>query len=263
MSKKLMVLLALIFAVTSCTRVPQRPETTFPTKLIEQTVSLVSYDEMHSVWGTYCTGVWVDSRHIVTAYHCAVAAKVMSLPEDQQEDADNEGQKLDAIGAPIFYSTKDSFNNVIHNGPMNYLSAKVVGGDGPHDLALIEVNGSPLAHRSATFAEFEPAVGDDIEVMGHPGGVEYTYARGYVSAYRSDIDQDAIDIHGPFMQINAGISGGNSGGGVFNSRGQLVGIISFVNSRIAVQGFAVPMGSIKRFLEEYNKKKKAASTDTK
>lgn len=250
-----MVLLTLIIATASCMQPLQRPETPLPTKLIEQTVSLVSYSDLRSTWSTYCTGVWVDSRHILTAYHCAAAAKVMSLPEDQQEDADEKGQKLDAIGAPIYYSTKDDFNNVLSASPMKYLTGKVVFGDGSHDLALIEVNGSPLAHRSAKLADFEPTVGSDIEVMGHPAGIEYTLAKGYVSAYRSDIDQDILEIHGPFMQINAGISGGNSGGGVYNSVGQLVGIISFVTPRAHVQGFAIPMGSIKRFLEEYKKKR--------
>jgi hypothetical protein len=255
MLKKIIVLLMLIAGPISCMKPPARPEASLPTRLIEQTVSLVGYNS-NKGWGTYCTGVWVDSRHILTAYHCAAAAKVMSLPEDDQESAEDKGQKLDAIGAPVYYSTKDSFNNVVHHGPMNYLSAKVVAGDGAHDIALIEVNGSPLVHRHAVLADFEPAVGDDIVVMGHPAKIEYTFTRGYVSAYRSDIDQDAIDIHGPFMQINAGISGGNSGGGVFDMGGHLVGIISFCNSRMAVQAFTVPMGSIKRFLEEYNKNKK-------
>jgi len=257
MFKTTMVLLALIIATASCTAPPQRPETPLPTKLIEQTVSLIGYNELHSAWGTYCTGVWVDSKHILTAYHCAAHAKVMSLPEEEREAAEEKNQKLDAVDAAVFYSTKDDFNNILNTPPMSYLTAKVVFGDGAHDLALIEVSGSPLAHRSAQLADFEPSVGDEIEVMGHPAGIEYTLAKGYVSAYRSDIDQDVLDIHGPFMQINAGISGGNSGGGVYNTSGKLVGIVSFVSPRALVQGFTVPVGTIKQFLEGYKKKRDA------
>ncbi len=257
MSKRLMVLLVLILTTTSCLMAPKRPETSLPNRLIEQTVSLVGYSELSGGWRTYCTGVWVDSKTILTAYHCAAAAKVMSLPEDEQEDADALGQKLEAVGAPIQYATKDSFTNVLHKAATSHFQAQVVAGDGDLDLALIEVSGSPSEHRSATLADFEPKVGEEIVIMGHPAGIEFTYAHGYVSAYRSDIDPDILDIRGPFMQVNAGISGGNSGGGIYNSAGQLVGIVSFVSPRAHVQGFAIPMGSIRRFLEEYKKNKKA------
>lgn len=257
MYKKLMVLLMLMLTTTSCLMAPKKPETSLPDRLIDQTVSLVGYNADNG-WRTYCTGVWVDSKTILTAYHCAAAAKVMSLPEDEQSDADELGQKLEAVGTPIQYATKDSFTNVLHKGPLTHFQAQVVAGDGDLDLALIEVSGSPSEHRSATLADFEPKVGEEIVVMGHPAGIEFTYAHGYVSAYRSDIDQELLDIRGPFMQVNAGISGGNSGGGIYNSSGKLVSIVSFVSPRAHVQGFAIPMGTIRRFLEEYRKNKKAA-----
>jgi V8-like Glu-specific endopeptidase len=247
-----LIILVLFLSTTSCmTMGSKEPGKRCSIDSLEsQTVSLLNYNEQDKVWRPYCTAVWVDDITFITAYHCAVAAKVESMTEGKLE-AYELGQALDTMGAPVFYGVKTSFTNIIHKGTEEKFEAKVVAGDGEHDIAIMETTGARPEHESA-----EPKVGEDIELMGNPGGVEYTYARGYVSAYRNDIENEDLGIHGPFLQVNVGISGGNSGGGVFNDKRKLVGIVSFTNGQINVQGFCVPLGTIKKILKTYHRTKK-------
>ena len=237
---------------------PDKSAVSLPQQLIEQTVSLVGYREpMFGIgegkWNTYCTGVWIDPITILTAYHCSAAAKVMSLPEDEQDDASALGNKLETVGAPIHYAVKGSFSGTLHSAALEHFNAVVVYGDADHDLSLIQVVGKSPLHQFTYIAEKTPSIGDEIEIMGHPAGIEFTFAKGYVSAYRTGIEAGLLDIKGSFMQMNIGISGGNSGGGVFDTNGGLVGIISFSSPRANVQGFAIHLDSIKKMLNDFKK----------
>jgi len=229
-----------------------------PIQLKQQTVALLAENGKNE-WHTYCAGVWVSPRLFLTAYHCAAFAKIMSMPELDREKAEEQGNKLDVVGAPISYGIDTSFSGELYASASEHFPAIVVAADGQHDLALIQVEGWAPDHRSAPIATIDPEVGDEICIMGHPSSVQYTFARGYVSAYRKDISQDQVDIHGPFIQINVGISGGNSGGGVFNSQGELVGIISFMSGRMVSQGFTISLPPIQDTINHYGASQKQAS----
>lgn len=250
-----MILLAVIFCSTSCYAPAKMPETKIA-GFIDQTVSLVGYNNGNKNWKTYCTGVWIDEFTILTANHCAVAAKIMSLPSEERLFASMAGKDLDVIGAPVYYSVKKSFNNVLTNGPLEYMKAEVIANNKDNDLAMITTLDLPPDHKSATLANFSPDVGEEIFVMGHPAGIEFTYTHGYVSAYRSGIDPEALDVKGPFMQMNAVISGGNSGGGVFDLKGNLCGIVSFGVRSAPGNGFAIPVGPIEIFINKNKNRNK-------
>lgn len=256
MGKYLMVLLALVFTTASCANPPKRPEMSVPMKLEGQSVALLRYDSDDNDWSAYCSGAWVSEKVFITAYHCSAAAMVMSLPEDDRSAAHRLQNELNSIGAPVYYGVKHSYNGMLHQGAMEWFQARVVAGDSERDLALVEVEGYVPPHLISPIADFEPAVGDDVESMGNPVGVEYSYARGYVSAYRTGLNSESFHMKGPFMQVNMAITSGNSGGGIFNNRGELVGVVSFINGELPGHGFTVPLGTIKRILETYKNSKK-------
>jgi serine protease Do len=98
--------------------------------------------------------------------------------------------------------------------------AKVTGTDPKTDLALLKVDGSsdfPFVR----FASLSPRIGDWVVAMGNPFGLGGTVTAGIVSANGRDIGSGPYD---DFIQIDAPINKGNSGGPTFNQKGEVVGV---------------------------------------
>jgi serine protease Do len=99
-------------------------------------------------------------------------------------------------------------------------TAKVVGTDPKTDLALIKVDGKndfPYVQ----FADHEPRVGDWVIAVGNPFGLGGTVTAGIVSAESRDIGAGPYD---DYIQIDAPINKGNSGGPAFDVNGNVIGI---------------------------------------
>ncbi len=98
--------------------------------------------------------------------------------------------------------------------------ARVVGTDPKTDLALLKVKeGSNYPYVS--FASQAPRVGDWVIAVGNPFGLGGTVTAGIVSARSRDIGAGPYD---DFLQIDAPVNHGNSGGPTFNAEGQVVGV---------------------------------------
>ncbi len=118
------------------------------------------------------------------------------------------------------------------------IPAKVVGTDKKTDLALLKVAGDnfPYVQWSGT----TPRVGDWVIAVGNPFGLGGTVTAGIVSARGRDIGAGPYD---DFLQIDAPVNRGNSGGPTFNTQGQVVGINTAIFSPSGGSvgiGFAIP-----------------------
>ena len=96
----------------------------------------------------------------------------------------------------------------------------MIGTDPKTDLALIKIKSDkPLA--TVKFAKTEPRVGDWVMAVGNPFGLGGTVTTGIISARGRDIGAGPYD---DFLQIDAAINRGNSGGPAFNLEGEVIGI---------------------------------------
>jgi len=118
------------------------------------------------------------------------------------------------------------------------LDAKIVGRDEATDLAVIKVTGGPFP-----FVNFEnsgkPRVGDWVFAVGNPFGLGGTATAGIVSAYGRDIGETFVD----YIQIDAPINRGNSGGPTFDIYGRVIGVNTAIFSPTGGSvgiGFAIP-----------------------
>jgi serine protease Do len=98
--------------------------------------------------------------------------------------------------------------------------AKVVGTDPKTDLALIKVD-ADKTFPYVQFAQHEPRVGDWVVAVGNPFGLGGTVTAGIVSARGRDIGSGPYD---DYIQIDAPINKGNSGGPAFNANGNVIGV---------------------------------------
>ena len=106
------------------------------------------------------------------------------------------------------------------------LEATVVGKDPKTDLAVLKASGSgnfPFVK----FASTSPRVGDWVLAMGNPFGLGGTVTAGIVSASGRDIGSGPYD---DYLQIDAPVNKGNSGGPTFNTRGEVIGVNTAIYS---------------------------------
>ena len=122
------------------------------------------------------------------------------------------------------------------------LPAKVIGTDKKTDLALLKVT-KPGTYPFVPWAPKAPRVGDWVIAVGNPFGLGGTVTAGIVSARGRDIGAGPYD---DFLQIDAPVNRGNSGGPTFNAAGQVVGVNTAIFSPSGGSvgiGFAIPVRS--------------------
>jgi serine protease Do len=120
------------------------------------------------------------------------------------------------------------------------LEATVVGRDEGTDLAVIKVKPGPRQYPYVNFENAgKPRVGDWVIAVGNPFGLGGTATAGIISAYGRDIGETFVD----YIQIDAPINRGNSGGPTFDIYGRVIGVNTAIFSPSGGSvgiGFAIP-----------------------
>jgi len=123
------------------------------------------------------------------------------------------------------------------------LSAKVIGTDPKTDVALIKVEGNDFPF--VKFADRDPRIGDWVIAVGNPFGLGGTVTAGVVSARGRDIGAGPYD---DYIQIDAAVNKGNSGGPTFNVNGNVIGVNTAIFSPSGGSvgiGFDIPADTVK------------------
>jgi serine protease Do len=132
-------------------------------------------------------------------------------------------------------------------------TAKVVGTDPKTDLALIKVDGkSDFTY--VHFADHAPRVGDWVVAVGNPFGLGGTVTAGIVSARGRDIGSNPYD---DYIQIDAPINKGNSGGPAFDMNGNVIGVNTAIYSPTGGSvgiGFDIPATTVKMVVAQLKDK---------
>lgn len=146
-------------------------------------------------------------------------------------------------------------------------TAKLVGADPKSDIAVLKIEGKNLT--PATLGDSSKiSIGDTAIVIGNPlGTLGGTVTDGIISATSREIvvNNEAMDL----IQTNASINSGNSGGGLFDGNGNLIGIVNAkdsgtTNSGATIEGlgFAIPINKAMEVANELIKNGKVTSRAT-
>jgi serine protease Do len=121
-------------------------------------------------------------------------------------------------------------------------NAKVIGTDPRTDLALIKVEDGPFPY--VKLSDKSPRIGDWVLAVGNPFGLGGTVTAGIVSARGRDIGASAYD---DFIQIDAPVNKGNSGGPTFDTEGNVIGVNTAIFSPSGGSvgiAFAIPSDTV-------------------
>ena len=127
------------------------------------------------------------------------------------------------------------------------LKADVVGTDPAIDVALIKVTGAGPLQPAALGDSDELRVGEWVCAIGNPLGYVHSVTVGVVSFIGRKLFDASLD---DYIQTDAAINFGNSGGPLINARGQVIGINSALSSRASNIGFAVPINQAVAILSQ-------------
>ena len=128
-------------------------------------------------------------------------------------------------------------------------TAKVIGTDSRTDLALIKVDGGS-EFPFVKLSEGKARIGDWVLAVGNPFGLGGTVTAGIVSASGRDIGSGPYD---DFIQIDAPVNKGNSGGPAFNMHGEVVGVNTAIYSPSGGSvgiAFSIPAATVKNVIAQ-------------
>jgi Do/DeqQ family serine protease len=132
-------------------------------------------------------------------------------------------------------------------------TAKVVGADPPSDIAVLKIDGGGFP-TIALGDSNKVEVGDVVLAVGNPLGVGQTITMGIISAKgRSTRASSGSGSYEDFLQTDAAINHGNSGGALVNLKGELIGIPSQILSQTGANigiGFAIPTAMARNVMDQ-------------
>ena len=142
-------------------------------------------------------------------------------------------------------SGASSVQVTLYNG--DTYDATVIGGDSDYDVAVLKINASGL--QPVTLGESADVnVGDTVLAIGNPlGELTFSMSQGIVSSCDRAINVDGTPFN--MIQVDCSINPGNSGGPLFNSYGEVIGIVSakyssYSNTTVEGIGFAIPINDV-------------------
>lgn len=169
------------------------------------------------------SGFVIEGRgQIVTSYH--VIAEALQL------------------SSPITVSLPDG----------RLVAASLKGSDAATDIALleVEVTGDPLPTVKLGDSD-KLRIGEWMIAIGSPWGLDHTVTLGILSAKGRQLPGGLLD---DFLQTDAAINPGNSGGPLVNTRGEVIGIITFASQLGEGLAFAIPINVLKDILPQLREK---------
>ncbi|MBR1688380.1 MAG: Do family serine endopeptidase [Prevotella sp.] len=128
-------------------------------------------------------------------------------------------------------------------------SARIIGTDKTTDLALIKIEGKNLPAIAIANSD-EIKVGEWVLAVGNPLGLNNTVTAGIVSAKARSLGANGVES---FIQTDAAINAGNSGGALVNTKGELVGINAMLYSQTGSYsgyGFAIPTTIMNKVVDD-------------
>jgi serine protease DegS/serine protease DegQ len=207
-----------------------------------------------SVVNIYANKLVTEQPH--TIYSDPVLQRIFSVPSGpaykKREQNLGSGVIVSGDGYVLtnnhVIAAADDVQVLLYDGRV--ASAHLVGSDEETDLAVLKVDASNLPAIHIADPTRKPRVGDVVLAIGNPFGIGQTVTMGIVSAIGRQLNLSSPES---FIQTDAAINFGNSGGALVNANGELVGInTALIGQAVGAEGigFAIPVASAKQVLDQ-------------
>jgi S1-C subfamily serine protease len=205
-------------------------------------------DQTNFIVGSGCSGtlINIEERLILTNHHCISGAVQFRNEETVAPDGTVTTKRITDTKTVPVYQRVYSGHTLISSS--QYLT-DLVAWDEDLDLALLQFKQLEIPFSlQATISQEPVQRGEQAFVIGNPMGLENTVMRGVISSVNRLVKVGAREI--PYLQVDAGVTGGNSGGSLYNDNGIFIGVPAAA-ARGTVIGLAVPAEFVINFLDEF------------
>jgi Do/DeqQ family serine protease len=127
--------------------------------------------------------------------------------------------------------------------------AKIVGADPDSDLAVLQIDSATRLPAIEMGSSDDLMIGETVIAIGNPFGFSHTVTTGVISAVDRSIRSDER-VYLDFIQIDASVNPGNSGGPLLNINGDLIGINTAIYAKAQGIGFAIPINKAKKIISD-------------
>lgn len=151
----------------------------------------------------------------------------------------------------------DNISNIQELNPESYAEADVIASDPNRDLALLKLReGSKQPASLKLGRNSQLSIAEDVFAIGHPESYIWSFTYGVISQLRNNYQwsySKDVNLMADVIQTQTPTNPGNSGGPLFNDKGELIGINSFGSPESEGLNFAVRIGEIEDFMSEVRK----------
>lgn len=209
-------------------------------KTIEQTNFIVE---------DICSGTLIslEKKLILTNHHCI--DQLISTVEKEEVSEDGKVKKVkvrkykDAALSQYYYNGFEKVRST------SYVS-EIVAESGEWDLAVVQIKGDIPNTQASPLAASLPLRGERVYTVGNPRMLEASVTEGVVMNVNRTFEFPWNNNNKtPIIQFSGGIIGGNSGGALYNSKGELVGVPEAMAGPFL--GLAIPVTTVKTFLAHH------------
>lgn len=212
------------------------------------------------------SGMTVEAASLSRIFKRTKPSVVVLMTEETIKLSDREEVSAPGLGSGVLISkdgkiltaahvvqTADDIVVVFHNGKT--AQAKVIASEPVADIALLQLTkGVPRGVSAAKLGNSDPVkTGDEIFIIGAPYGLSYTLTAGHISARHKPNTMTGTFSMAEFFQTDAAVNEGNSGGPMFNMKGDVIGIVSHIMTKsggFEGLGFIVTSNTAKELLLE-------------
>ncbi|MEO0529921.1 MAG: serine protease [Planctomycetota bacterium] len=232
-------LLAVLFALTAF---PTFADTGVYQQLLDASVWIVDPNT-----GSRGSGVVIDAERglAVTNYHVVGESRNVAI---FFAAFDGEGQLVTNRDTYL-----DNVDTLMDDGLA--CVGRVIGTWEARDLALVEIKTVPTDVTAVPLADTGATPGDAVHSVGNPGASEslWVYSPGNVrQVYRCQANLDGVQqVDARMLEVTSPINPGDSGSGIVNSAGELIGIVSNSSRRGRLMSYAIDITEVKAFLQSY------------
>jgi S1-C subfamily serine protease len=206
-------------------------------------------DQTNFIVDSGCSGTLISITEglVLTNYHC-IASEIRTVKEKvvDSDGAVNEVSYERIEDVPVGQKTYDGHRVTSQSS----YQTTVVAYDKARDLALLKFRATTIPYTMfSKIYNGAPIVrGETVYAVGNPLGLDATVTKGVVSSVTRRINIGGTEFN--YFQIDAGIAPGNSGGSLYNTKGELIGLPAAGVMGTPI-GLAIPYTLVQEFLTEF------------
>src|SRR5688572_11890741 len=227
------LLILLVLAIVGCAPALS-PARSSHHELRSLQASLILYDQDDNL---ICSAVRISPTRIVSAYHCAVAGMLSEFERDMAGDMDVPEEYLHGRSLKVSSFEQFAEGDATVKGGVAQDTAVFYDADPLNDVVVFVTQRSAQPWVVVRHSSLD--LGDYVYAVGHPGGVEFTVTWGRVSVPERTVPSAMVAGQRAIVtQVDITTWGGNSGGGLFDDEGRLVGLSSTSYRPLAIANFS-------------------------